>query len=137
MTRTILLYLGTAVTMVAIDLVWLGVVARNFYVERMGDLLLPRPDIPVAIGFYLLYAAGLVIFAGYGADRGGGWTSALLWGGLFGLFAYATYDLTNLATMKGFPASVAAVDMAWGTLVSAVSAAAGVAITRAVLGPPA
>src|SRR5690242_5437934 len=111
MTRTLLLYAGTAVTMVAIDLVWLGVVARGFYVERLGDLLAPRPDVPVAVAFYLLYAVGLVIFAGYGADKGGGWTSALLWGGLFGLFAYATYDLTNLATMKGFPAIVAAVDM--------------------------
>jgi uncharacterized membrane protein len=84
-----------------------------------------RPNVPVAVLFYALYAVGLVVFAVAPHEPGAAWGKTLVSAALFGFFAYATYDLTNLATLKGWPVGLSLMDMAWGTLVSAVSAAAG------------
>lgn len=114
----------------AIDLVWLGLVAKPFYQQHLGPML--RPDVRwgAAILFYLLFIAGILVFAVIpGVDRGSLWRAVAL-GAFFGLVAYATYDLTSLALLSGFPTVVAVVDLAWGTVLSATVAAAGYAAAR-------
>lgn len=118
-------YAATLVAMLAIDLLWLGVVARPLYAQGIGHLMAERPNVPVAALFYAVYALGLVVFVVAPQAAGPGWAATLLRGALFGFVAYATYDLTNLATLKGWPVWLSLVDMAWGSAVSAVCAAAG------------
>jgi uncharacterized membrane protein len=118
-------YVATLVVMVALDMVWLGVIAKPLYQQGVGHLLAERPNVPVAVLFYLVYAAGLVTFAVASQAPGGAWGKTLLAAALFGFFAYATYDLTNLATLKDWPAGLSVIDMAWGSLVSTLAAAAG------------
>ena len=125
MTRYFAAYVATLVVMVALDLLWLGVVAKSFYQQGIGHLMAARPNIPVAVAFYALYAVGLVLFAVAPGGSTAGWSRTLAMGALFGFFAYATYDLTNLATLKNWPVGVALLDIAWGSLVSAVSVVAG------------
>lgn len=125
MTRYLAAYAALAVTMVALDLLWLGVVAKPWYQQGIGHLMMDKPHVGVAVVFYLVYAVGLVVFAVAPDGVSGDWGRTLLRGALFGFFAYATYDLTNLATLKGWPVRIAVLDIGWGTLVSAVSAAAG------------
>lgn len=106
------------------DAVWLGVVARGFYRRHLGELL--RPDVQwwAAVAFYLLFLAGLLVLAVLPAlERQSVWRAVGL-GALLGFVAYATYDLTNLATLRGFPPIVAAVDLLWGTALAAGLAAA-------------
>ncbi len=116
---------ATTVVMVALDLLWLGVVAKPYYQQSIGHLLTAQPRIAVIILFYALYALGLVIFAVIPQGGSSGLLQTALYGAMFGFFAYATYDLTNLATLKGWPIGIALLDMAWGTLVSTVSASVG------------
>ena len=99
----------------AIDMVWLGLVARNFYRSQLGDLLGEVQWVP-AIMFYLVFLVGLTVFATYPAIEKSSIWYALVYGALFGFFTYATYDLTNLATLRGWPLSVTLVDMVWGTV---------------------
>ena len=103
----------------AIDMVWLGLVASSFYKSQIGFLLKPDVNWTAAILFYLLFIVGLVLFVIAPAAQLGSWSHALLFGALFGLISYATYDLTNLATMKDWPLLVTIVDMAWGTVLGA------------------
>ncbi len=119
------LYALTAPLLFIIDLAWLGLVAKDFYRTRLGDLMRPDPRWGAAILFYLLYVAALLFFAALpGLERASLPRAALSGAGL-GFICYCTYDLTNLALAKGFPPSVAVVDIAWGTaLGAAVSAAA-------------
>lgn len=125
MTKYFAAYAATAVVMVALDLVWLGLIAKPLYQHGIGHLMAERPDIPVALVFYAVYALGLMVFAVTPEQSSAGWSSALVVGALFGLFAYATYDLTNLATLKNWPWRISLLDLVWGTLVSGVSSAAG------------
>ena len=125
MTRIFIAYGATAFVMVALDMLWLGVVAKPMYTQGIGHLMAAQPNVPVAVVFYLMYAVGLVMFAVWPAAGTAGWTQALVKGALFGFFAYATYDLTNLATLKDWPIGLSLVDITWGTCVSGVSAAAG------------
>ncbi len=111
-----------------LDAIWLGVVARNFYASRMGDLLLDHPRWGVAAIFYAIYVVGLVYFAIAAGLNAGSVSTAALNGALFGFFAYLTYNATNLAVLKGYDAVVAAVDTSWGTLMGAVVAGGTVAI---------
>ncbi len=129
MIRYLVAYAVTVVIFFALDFTWLGFVASGLYKAKMGDLLAARPNIPVAVVFYLLYVVGLVIFGEMRAFETGQWAQALLFGALFGFFAYATYDLTNLAVLRGYPASIAVIDMAWGTVLSGVCATAGYLVT--------
>lgn len=128
MTRFFIAYAGTLLVMVALDMVWLGVIAKPFYQQGIGHLMAGRPNIAVAVLFYLVYAAGLVIFVLAAGTETLGWSRTLLMGALFGFFAYATYDLTNLATLRDWPVALAALDIAWGSFVSAASVAAGKAL---------
>jgi uncharacterized membrane protein len=106
----------------AIDMTWLGLVARDFYRAQIGTLLKPDVNWTAAIIFYLIFIAGLVVFVISPAIEKGSWTHALLFGALFGLVCYATYDLTNLAVAKDWPLAVTLVDLAWGAvLASSVS----------------
>lgn len=119
------------VIFLALDALWLGVVARSFYVERMGALMADPPRWGVAAAFYALYVVGLVYFAISTGMADGRWQSAALNGALFGFFCYLTYDATNLAVLKGYDPVVAVVDTLWGTLLSGVVAGATVMILAA------
>jgi uncharacterized membrane protein len=125
MSRYLAAYAALAFTMIAIDMLWLGVVARPLYTAGIGHLMAEKPLIPAALLFYLIYALGLLIFGVLPFDAAAGWTRPLLTAAAFGFFAYATYDLTNLSTLKNWPWTLAVIDMAWGTLISVVAAAAG------------
>ena len=118
-------YFVSLVTFLAIDLVWLGVVARGFYRDQLGELLSPDVRWLPAILFYMLFVAAVLVFAVAPAIERMSLGRAVLLGAFFGMIAYATYDLTNLATMRGFPATVAVVDIAWGGVLTASVAAAG------------
>lgn len=123
----IVAYLAAAVSFLALDALWLGVVAQKLYQRAFGPMLLEKPNIGAAAAFYGLYLVGVVYFAVKPALEAGGWTRAVLNGALFGLIAYATYDLTNLATLKGFPVRVVAPDLIWGMVVTTTAALAGYA----------
>ncbi|MBY0110865.1 DUF2177 family protein [Patescibacteria group bacterium] len=114
----VLIYLVSVPVFFIIDMFWLGVVAPGFYKSQIGHLLSPTVNWPVAIVFYLLFLVGLIIFAIAPAIEARAWTHALLYGALFGFFTYLTYDLTNWATMKDWPALVSIVDVVWGTVLS-------------------
>ena len=118
------LYLAVFLTMFVIDAVWLGVIAKSTYANAMGGLLSPNPNLWAAAAFYLLFPVGLVIFAVLPQADSPVWKAALM-GALFGFFAYSTYDLTNLAVVKDWPLGLTVIDMAWGSVLSAVSATAG------------
>lgn len=115
----------TALVMLAVDLVWLGVIAKSLYAQAIGHLMSDEPYLPAALLFYAIFPLGLMIFAVAPVGAPTGWRTALLMGGLFGFFAYATYDLTNLTTLRNWPISLALIDIAWGTFICGVSAAAG------------
>ena len=127
-------YLTTAVVFLIVDAIWLGFVARDFYFERLGDLMKSPVDLRIAAGFYLVYVVGIVIFAVAPALAADAWRTALVKGALFGFFAYATYDLTNLATLEGWPVSVSVVDVVWGTGLTGGSALMGFVLTKKLVG---
>jgi len=125
MTTRLLAAWGAAfVTMLVIDGVWLGVVAKNLYRDAIGHLMADQVNFGAAAVFYLLYPIGVVALAVVPNAESPGWTSTLVAAAIFGFIAYATYDLTNLATLKGWPVSIALIDMAWGTAVTVAMAAA-------------
>ncbi|WP_099866822.1 DUF2177 family protein [Pararhizobium haloflavum] len=124
-------YLVAAFIFLAIDAVWLGYVARDFYKSRMGDLLLDQPRFAIAAGFYAIFVIGLVYFAIAPGLAAGSFWLAVFNAGLFGMFCYMTYDATNLSTMKGFDATVAMVDIIWGAALSAFTAGVTYAIASA------
>lgn len=118
-------YLAAALVMLALDMLWLGVLAKTLYQQAIGHLMADQPRLLAALAFYVLYPAGLLVFALAPHADDPAWGRTVLTGALFGFFAYATYDLSNLATLRDWPVRMTLVDMAWGTLLSAVSAAAG------------
>ena len=101
-----------------LDMFWLGLAAKNFYTRQIGFLMTPRVNWTAAILFYLLFVVGLVGFVIAPALEQGSWVRALLFGALFGLISYATYDLTNLATLKNWPLALTVVDMTWGMVLA-------------------
>ena len=124
------LYLLTVPVFFAIDLVWLGFVARNFYQNNLSHLLSPAVNWPAAMLFYLMYIAGIILFAVRPALGEQSLAKAAVWGALFGFFTYATYDLTNLATLRDWPIKVVVVDIAWGTLLCTLVASGSYQIGR-------
>ncbi|OWV74934.1 hypothetical protein ATY76_26625 [Rhizobium sp. R339] len=125
MKTTLLAYAGVLFTLLVCDGIWLGLVARNFYRDQLGELMLPSPNLAVAALFYLFFAAAVVILAVLPALSAGSVTAALLYGAILGLAAYGTYDITNLATLRNWPLTLSLVDMAWGTVLTALTSAAG------------
>lgn len=118
-------YTGTAITMVVLDMLWLGVIAKPHYQHGIGHLMAESPRVPVAVLFYAIFAVGIVAFGVSPQTNGAPWGITLGMAALFGFLAYATYDLTNLATLRNWPLGLSLIDMAWGTAVSVASAAAG------------
>ncbi len=124
-------YIFTAAAFFAIDFLWLGTIAKKFYFSRMSHLLAGKVNYPAAAGFYAVYVIGLIIFAVSPALHDGAWQTAALYGALFGFFCYATYDMTNQATLKDWPVAVTVVDILWGTVLSGCAATIGFLATRA------
>lgn len=134
MTQYFVAYIATLIVFLGIDFVWLSFVARKFYFDRLGPLLLEQPNLLAASIFYLFYVMGIVHLAIIPALKDGSTSTAIVNAAVFGLLAYATYDITNVATLKGWSWDVVVVDIVWGGVLSAVSAYAGYTITKAVLG---
>jgi len=112
------LYLITFVAFLGIDMIWLGLVARNLYRNNLGFIMATKPNWLAAIIFYLLFILGLLIFVILPGLKENDLGVTLLRAALFGLITYATYDLTNLATLKDWPVFITVVDMVWGTTLS-------------------
>lgn len=124
------LYLLTIPVFFAIDLLWLGVIAKGLYQKNLAHLLSPEVNWPAAMAFYLMYIAGIILFAVKPAIDGQSLAKAALWGALFGFFTYATYDLTNLATLKDWPLKIVVIDIAWGTFLCTCVASGSYLISR-------
>jgi uncharacterized membrane protein len=123
--RYAVLYLVTLFVLVPLDFLFLGVLAKAFFTSQVGNMLGEIKLLP-AILFYLLYVVGVLIFVSGGSSAT--WQSTLLYGALFGLFCYATFDLTALALLRNWSWPVAFVDISWGAVVTAVSSTAGLLI---------
>ena len=130
MIQYLVAYATTAVVFLVIDLLWLSQIAKSFYASRLGDLLLEQPNVGIAVGFYLMYVLGILIFAVIPALKSGEMQTALIYGCLFGFFAYATYDLTNLATLKDWPIKIVFIDIAWGVVLCSLVASISYQIGR-------
>jgi uncharacterized membrane protein len=124
-------YAAAAIVMAGLDFVWLKWTVDTLYQSALGGLLAEKPNMGGAVAFYFIYLIGVTIFAVKPGLDEGDWRVALVRGALFGFFAYATYDLTNLATLKGWPLRISLIDMAWGTLLTGSAAAAGAAAALA------
>lgn len=132
MKQNLAAYGGALAVLVALDAVWLGLVATTFYQSQIGHLMAAQPRLGVAAVFYLLFLVGLVIYAVRPALAAGSAARAVALGAGFGFFTYMTYDLTNLATLRDWPLTVVLVDIAWGTGLSAASAWGGYQAARRV-----
>jgi uncharacterized membrane protein len=130
MKKNLTAYLSTLVAFLVLDGIWLGVLMGPVYREWLGPMMLDKPVPGPAVVFYLLYVAGLVYFAVLPALRRNSLGQAIQRGALLGLVAYGTYDLSNWATLQGWPAQMALVDMVWGTVASAAAATVGYRVTR-------
>jgi uncharacterized membrane protein len=119
------LYLATLIAFFAVDMVWLGLVARTFYRKHLGFIMAPSPNWAAAIVFYLLFIVGILVFVVLPGLQANSLPTTLLRAALFGLITYATYDLTNLATIKDWPVIVTVVDLVWGTVLSVIVSLAG------------
>ncbi len=126
--KLVLVYTACLMIFLAIDMVWLRLIAKDIYAAEMGALIRSDVNLSAAMAFYLIYAAGLTYFAIMPALDGRAILQALALGAGLGLVAYGTYDLTNLAVVKGFGTKIALLDLAWGTVLSGVSAALVVAV---------
>jgi uncharacterized membrane protein len=122
-------YLATYITMIfvmaALDFLWIGFIAKQTYQSGIGHLMAEKPILLAAALFYLVFCAGLLWFAIVPSIAKPGMAAAITAAAIFGFCAYATYDLTNLATLKGWPTSVALIDMAWGTFASVAAVTLG------------
>lgn len=126
----ILVYFLTLIAFLGIDGVWLGLIARNMYKNGIGHLMAATPQWLPAIIFYALYVAGVLILVVFPAIEKESFGRALLFGAILGCLAYATYDLTNAATLKGWPISITIIDIVWGTILTAIVAGIGFQIVQ-------
>ena len=124
------LYALTVPVFFIIDILWLGVIARGFYRRHLGFILSPQVNWAAAVVFYLIYIAGILFFAVRPAVINNSWGHAAFLGALFGFFTYATYDLTNLATIKDWPLAIVVVDILWGVCLCTLVASLSFAISR-------
>jgi uncharacterized membrane protein len=125
MIKYIAAFAATAVTMMVLDVVWLDLVAKGMYQQGIGHLMAEQPNFVAAILFYAVYVTGLLVFAVVPYRSQPGSRKTLLTAAMLGFFAYATYDLTNLALLKDWPLEMSLIDMAWGTVLSVAASAAG------------
>ena len=129
--ETLVLYGVTLAVFFLIDMIWLGLVAKGFYRRHLGGFLSPNVRWGAAFLFYLLYIVGLLVFVVRPALLRGAPLEALLFGALFGLICYATYDLSNMATLKDWPLIVTVVDLVWGTVLGGAVSLLSTLIGRA------
>ncbi len=134
MTRFLVAYGTTAAVFLLLDFIWLNYAAANLYRPRLGALLLESPSLVIAAVFYLVYAAAIVVLAVLPGLRADSWSAALGLAAILGVAAYGTYDITNLATIRGWSGAVTVIDLAWGTLVTGLAAVGGFFATRAIVG---
>jgi uncharacterized membrane protein len=118
-------YLTAALVMAGLDFLWLRLMVEPVYQPVIGSVLAEKPNMAAAVGFYVIYLIGVTIFAIRPALQSGDWRTGLFYGALFGFFAYATYDLTNMATLKIWSLKITLIDMAWGTVLTATAAGGG------------
>jgi uncharacterized membrane protein len=137
MLKWIAAYIGTAAAFAAIDFVWLSTMTERFYKPVIGPIMAPKPDMAAAVLFYVIYIGGIVFFAVAPALKEGAWTRAALNGAALGFVAYATYDLTNQATLAVWQVKLTVVDLIWGTVLTMAAATAGYFAASAVGGRPA
>ncbi|MCF3641866.1 DUF2177 family protein [Rhizobium sp. TRM95111] len=130
MKTVIVAYLAAGLVFLIADAIWLTTMAGTLYRPLLGDKLAPQVHVAPAIAFYLIYSAGIVFFAVLPALAGGGLSKAALNGAVLGLVAYATYDLTNHATLRDWPLAVTLADMVWGMVVTTAGASAGFLAAR-------
>lgn len=121
-TSTLWSFLAAVLIFLAIDLVWLGVVASRLYQHYMGHLLREHPNWPAALTFYLIFIAGLLWFAVRPGVADGSAATVALNAAIYGFVTYATFDLTSLAVLARFPLAIVPIDMAWGTILSTLVA---------------
>ncbi len=119
------LYFATLVVFFAVDMIWLGLIARAFYKKHLGFLMAPEVNWYAAIIFYLIFIAGILVFVVVPGIRENDLTTTLLKAAFFGLITYATYDLTNLATVKNWPLLITVVDLVWGMVLTSVVSLSG------------
>lgn len=122
--KLVMLYLITTLVFFALDFVWLSTATSRIYRPYLGDLLSDTPNLPVAAGFYLFYVVGIIALAVVPGLKEGALVGAVWRAALFGFLAYATYDLTNLATIRGWAWQVSVIDMVWGTTLNSLVAIA-------------
>jgi uncharacterized membrane protein len=128
--KIILAYSLTFLVFLAIDLFWLGFLAKDLYRRQLGNLLSDQVNWTAAIIFYLLFVAGVFLFAIAPATEKQSFGHAVIYGALFGFFTYATYDLTNLATLKGWPVKIVFIDIVWGMVLTGLVSSAGFFIVK-------
>jgi uncharacterized membrane protein len=124
------LYFSTLLVFFAVDMVWLGLVARTFYRDQIGFIMAPSVNWLAALLFYMLFIVGILVFVVLPGLKSGSTRDTLLRAALFGLITYATYDLTNLATLRDWPLVLSVVDMLWGTTLSLIVSYASLSIGR-------
>lgn len=128
--KYLIAYLGTGLVMGVLDAIWLVLAGPRLYRPAIGSLLADKPDMRAAVAFYLIYVFGIVMLAVLPALREDAMSRAALSGAVLGLVAYATYDLTNQATLKIWPVHVTLIDLAWGTIVTTAAAVGGYWLTQ-------
>lgn len=128
--QLLLSYFFTMLVFAGMDLLWLGLIAKNFYAKHLGGFLSDTVNWPAAVTFYLLFLVGIFVFSVLPAVEKNSILHAVLLGALFGFIAYATYDLTNMATVKDWPLIVTVVDMIWGAVIAGTVSAAGFYIVK-------
>jgi uncharacterized membrane protein len=124
------LHLATLVVFLPFDALWIALVMKPLFLHHVGDLLADQMHVAAALGFYASYVAGIIYFAAWPAWRGDSWRSAAINGGILGLCTYGTYEVTNMATLRGWSWKLVVTDVAWGALLTGVSAAVGFKMVR-------
>ncbi len=128
MTKLFLPWLAIVVTMMVLDVIWIGGLARPLYNRGIGHLMAEQPNFVAAVAFYLLFAVGVLAFVVL-PRAPGDWRTAAAWGALFGFMTYMTYDLTNLATLRAWPLALSFIDTAWGCVATGLAATVGKLVT--------
>jgi len=118
LTKYFIVYLVAVFIFFVVDMIWLGIIAKNLYRNNLKGLLRDKPNWTAAVVFYLLFIVGIIVFAVAPAIRNDSLLTAVLYGGLFGFFTYATYDLTNYATLKDWPFNIVVIDIVWGMVLT-------------------
>lgn len=132
-TKILITYLTTLVTFIATDALWLSVIAKDFYKKHLGKFLSGEVNLAAAGAFYVLMATGIMIFVILPNLEKDSLSRIILYGALFGLFTYMTYELTNLAALKDWPMTAVIIDIAWGMFITALAATVGFLISKKVL----